>query len=287
VKRLQHGPNGLRVAVAAIVLSSLALVQGAAAALDGIQPPIPTLTGKTGDNGWWRGDVTVEWHVDLSSGFLTSTGCGPDVVVGDVEDATRTCTATYRDSSGQLYALATRTAPINIDTTPPVVVRAVPRRPPDRFRWYSRRIRVAFSGKDALSGIASCTHPAYRGPTSASATLTGRCRDVAGNIATGTYTLKYANPFLLPRKRIRVSRPPTLDWPNIERARLYNVQLWHDGKVLSRWPTRSKLRLRHAWHFEGRRIVLKPGRYDWYVWPRIKGSYRSLVGHGVFYKRAG
>jgi hypothetical protein len=124
-------------------------------------------------------------------------------------------------------------------------------------------------------------------PAIETATLTGRCRDVAGNIATGTYTLKYANPFLLPRKRTRVSRAPTLDWPNIERARLYNVQLWHDGKVLSRWPTRSKLRLRHAWHFEGRRFVLKPGRYDWYVWPRIKGSYRGLVGHGVFYKRAG
>lgn len=287
MKRRQQRRGAPRLVAAALVLCSLALAKEAAAALDGIEPPQPMLSGKTGTNGWWRGNVTVQWRVDTSSGFVGSSGCGPDVVIGDIKGATRTCSATYRDPSGQTYAVATRTAPINIDATRPHVARPEPKRPPDRYGWYSHDIRMFFSGSDTLSGIASCSAPAYRGPTSAEATVTGRCRDAAGNRAARTFTFKYAEPFLTPRKGARLVDPPLLDWPDVARARFYNVQLWHDGKVLTRWPEKSRLRLRHSWRFHGERIRLKPGRYEWYVWPRIHKRYRAAVGHSVFYKRAG
>jgi hypothetical protein len=269
-----------------VAILALIGIPGASATLDGVTLPIPSLSGTRGDNGWWRSNVTVQWQVDVSNGFIGSTGCGPDVVIGDIKGATRLCTATYKDATGT-HAVATKTVPINIDATPPVVDGARPGRRPDRYGWYSHRIRVTFSGTDALSRIASCTRPVYRGPTSASATLTGRCKDMAGNVAAGTYGLKYAEPFLTPRSGTRVTRPPILDWPTVAKAALYNVQLWHEGKVLSKWPTQSKLRLRHGWYFDGERVRLKPGRYDWYVWPRINGRYHHLVGHGIFYKRRG
>jgi hypothetical protein len=120
------------------------------------------------------------------------------------------------------------------------------------------------------------------------APVTGGCADVAGNTRERTFTFKYAEPFLTPKSGSRVSGPPRPDWPPVARAKYYNYnfQLWHDSKVLSRWPRKSSIQLRWNWSFAGRRHHLEPGRYDWYVWPRFKGRYHDLVGHAVFYVRA-
>ena len=74
--------------------------------------------------------------------------------------------------------------------------------------------------------------------------------------------------------------------PLVARAKYYNFQLWHDGKVLSRWPQKSRVELRRRWHFAGRSHTLVPGRYDWYVWPHYNGRYHARLGHAVFYVRA-
>ena len=50
---------------------------------------------------------------------------------------------------------------------------------------------MAFGGTDAVSGIDSCTSATYAGPDAAAADVSGSCRDIAGNAATRTFTLRY------------------------------------------------------------------------------------------------
>jgi hypothetical protein len=275
-----------RFCVAAAAAASLVVMSGAAASLDGITPPTAILSGTPGNSGWWRSDVTVQWNVDLGNGFVSSEGCGPAVVPAETPGTTLECSATYEDLDGGTTTVTRTTPPIRIDTTAPSVDGARPKRPPDRYGWYSHDIRINFHGSDALSGLQVCTNRVYRGPTSARASVTGRCKDLAGNTAEGTFTFKYAEPFLTPKSGTRVSGPPEPDWPRVARAKYYNFQLWHNGKVLSRWPQKSRVELRRHWHFAGRRHSLEPGRYDWYVWPHYNGRYHARLGHGVFYVRA-
>src|SRR5256885_8711060 len=56
-------------------------------------------------------------------------------------------------------------------------------RGPDHDRWYNHPVEFAFHGTDASSGLQGCSTVTYGGPDSASATVTGTCRDVAGNVA--------------------------------------------------------------------------------------------------------
>ncbi|HEX6653509.1 MAG TPA: hypothetical protein VF072_12250, partial [Thermoleophilaceae bacterium] len=48
-----------------------------------------------------------------------------------------------------------------------------------------------FTGQDATSGIASCTGGTYGGPDGAGVSVTGSCRDVAGNVTARTFTINY------------------------------------------------------------------------------------------------
>jgi hypothetical protein len=424
---------------ATVALGVLVSTHGAAASLDDVTPSISyTLTGTSGDNGWWRSNVTVHWTVSPTDGLVSTTGCDPALLVsGDVTGATRTCAATWSDPTGDT-TISKKTQAINIDKTAPTVsgspgrapnaggwynapvtvrfdatdatsgvkpasctsatysgpddstasvggscqdnagntgsdsfqlrfdatppavssatpertpdvagwynhpvsfavtsggdnlsgvascpsatysgpddatasfgarcvdnagnvgtksvslqydasgpaVQPVPARPPDRYGWYSHDIRISFVGTDAAAGVASCTEAVYGGPSSATASVTGACTDNAGNTTDRPFAFRYAEPFLTPRSGTRVASPPLLNWPDVPRVRYYNVQVWHNGKVLSRWPVRSRWQLTRTWWFNGSRHRLKPGRYDWYVWPRIGRSYRRMVGHSVFY----
>ena len=75
----------------------------------------------------------------------------------------------------------TVTITIRIDKTGPVVT-ATPSRAPDSNGWYNHALSVGYTGTDATSGMDSCV-PAqgYSGPDSANASVSGSCRDRAGN----------------------------------------------------------------------------------------------------------
>jgi hypothetical protein len=64
------------------------------------------------------------------------------------------------------------------------------------------------------------------------------------------------------------------------------VQLFRGQKLLSVWPTQSRLQLSRAWRFSGSEYHLSAGRYTWYVWPGFGslGSprYGPLIGHRTF-----
>ena len=112
--------------------------------------------------------------------------------------------------------------------------------------------------------------------------------DTAGN-ASGAVAVR-VRPLLAlvsPRRGALVTRPPLLDWRTTRGATYYNVQLFRgDRKILSRWPTRSRLQLASRWRFQGRIYRLTPGRYTWYVWPgfgrRAERQYGALIGASFF-----
>jgi hypothetical protein len=75
--------------------------------------------------------------------------------------------------------------------TPPTITSAGPERTPDFLGWYNRPVRVDFGGSDATSGIAQCASVQYAGPDGRAASVTGSCRDVAGNVTNASVSLAY------------------------------------------------------------------------------------------------
>jgi hypothetical protein len=79
-----------------------------------------------------------------------------------------------------------------IDKDKPTVTGATPDRQANGSGWYNAPVTVTLAGSDATSGIASCQQPGYNGGDSATASVSGTCRDVAGNVsAPFSFALKY------------------------------------------------------------------------------------------------
>ena len=90
-----------------------------------------------------------------------------------------------------------------------------------------------------------------------------------------------------PKDEARLRQPPRLAWTKDQKAAYYNVQILLNGvKILSVWPTKPSLALHKTWKYEGRRYTLKPGAYQWYVWPgygpRSEVKYGELLGARTF-----
>jgi hypothetical protein len=283
--RLWGKPRG-RTALA-MVLLALLVVPAASALPTGTESVTYEITDELGNvltphNGWFRRDVVVRWTVQPKP--ISTTGCEPaDPVSVETAGLTLTCTAEWTGTT-----IIRKTVPsIKIDWTPPTSVKVRATRRPDVYGWYGHRVRFVFRGTDALSGIASCSRRLYDGPNRARASVTGSCKDVAGNSTARTVRLKYSRPLLRPQRGKRVRRAPLLDWVTVTNARFYNVQVWRDDrKILTRWPRRSRLRMPRRWTHDGVRYSMRvPGRYDVYVWPRFKGRYGKSIGHTYFIRR--
>jgi hypothetical protein len=137
--------------------------------------------------GWHRSEVSISWTVSPSSAVILS-GCQPRTFTTDTPVTTEFC----RARNPQTGATATVEQEIKVDMTPPVVTGGAPARGADTNGWYNHAVPIAFSGSDQTSGIAFCTSTTYGGPDSASASLSGICRDHAGNDSSPfPYGLKY------------------------------------------------------------------------------------------------
>jgi hypothetical protein len=102
-----------------------------------------------------------------------------------------------------------------------------------------------------------------------------------------TRRTRAASALLAPRAGARVTSPPLLRWRRVPRASYYNVQLFRGSvKILSAWPTRTRLQLRARWTYLGRQRRLAAGTYRWYVWPGYgKASlrrYGRVLGGSTF-----
>jgi hypothetical protein len=152
---------------------------GALAASARALPPTvtPIVTGQLGDNGWYVNDVIVNWSI-TPPGFLVDFGCEASTAVRtDTVGRKIECQA----SSGpdKTYASVT----IRLDKTAPSVV-ARADRPPDGGGFYNHPLTVSWPATDPTSGVASCAPAsAYAGPDATGVSLSGTCRDVAGNVS--------------------------------------------------------------------------------------------------------
>jgi hypothetical protein len=173
----------------ALLVVVLAVLAGALPArAHAAAPPTATCTvpgsaSPQSCSGWFRSDVTVSWAWDPAG--VTQTDCNVVTITADTKGASVTCRVWYGDE----YVEAGKV--IRRDATPPAVTGAAPERGPDADGWFNHPVAVGFSGTDATSGLAGCEGGAYGGPDSATATVSGTCRDVAGNTSSGSFTLRY------------------------------------------------------------------------------------------------
>ena len=162
-------------------------------------PPVTTDTpsGTTGNNGWYVSPVSVTLSAtdDLSGVAATSysldgdshtTYSTPFTITGD---GNHTLTFNSTDNAGNQEVSNTRH--IAIDTTPPVVT-GTANMTVNANGWYKHPLQVSWTGTDATSGVASCnTATVYSGPDGSAIAIVGHCTDNAGNIGSGTITIKY------------------------------------------------------------------------------------------------
>ena len=136
--------------------------------------------------GWYNHPVAVVFSgTDQLSGIDTCSTppySGPDSAMAAV-------VGTCIDKAGNAGAMRPRS--LKYDETPPIVTAVRTDRPPDHGAWFNAPVRLALEATDATSGVAECPPVTYGGPDSASASLTGTCRDVAGNVAGRTFPLSF------------------------------------------------------------------------------------------------
>jgi hypothetical protein len=144
----------------------------------------PIIYGTQGANGWYTTNVTLNWVVQPVPVSGTE-GCDARTISTDTVGTRFSCHAWWPDDTD-----ITVTVTIRRDATAPAVT-AVPGRAPDANGWYNRALTVTFSGSDPTSGIESCTQAAYAGPDSPNTSVSGSCRDRAGNQTAASYALKY------------------------------------------------------------------------------------------------
>ena len=273
------GPILLRRVFAAVPAALLAalIVPTASAVPSGFVPSVTyRVTNEAGKvlrpspSAWYKQKVVVRWSVEPKAS--ETDGCELAVLLPfQTRGRTLTCTATW--ASQGLTITKKTVPPIKIDWTRPGSVRVRAGRPPDMYGWYGHQVSFLFTGRDALSGIDRCPDRVYRRPNDATASRTSFCRDRAGNVATRTVRFKYRKPLISPRRGLRTRRPPLLNWITVKKAGFYNIQLWHDGKVLSRFRHRSRFQVPRIWRQDGVRHRLRPGRYNVYVWPHFPRRY--------------
>jgi hypothetical protein len=154
---------------------------------DATAPGVSPAPGRAADaNGWYNHPVDVAFQgSDAVSGIDACTSAsysGPD-------NGSASVAGTCRDKAGNT---ASGSFALRYDATPPAAPSGTADRPPDSNGWYNHRLAVTFTASDVTSGIASCDAPSYEKPNDAAATLTGHCRDNAGNASPdGSFAFKF------------------------------------------------------------------------------------------------
>jgi len=171
----------VRIRFALVSLAALLCVLVPAAHAAGPVVSYSVTAGNAGDNGWYLTNVTAS----ISVSGATDTTC-PGVKTFTQNGDALDCTATDGTSTVTFHLQ------FKIDKDAPTVTGAAPARGADANGWYRAPVAVSFSGSDGTSGLASCSQPTFSGPDSATAAVSGTCRDKAGNTsAPSSFGLKY------------------------------------------------------------------------------------------------
>lgn len=253
-----------------------------------------TVSRPPDSNGWYNHPVTAALSDSSFSGIAY---CSPGTYSGP-STTSATVSGTCYDNAGK-WVTAT-SAPFLYDATRPSL--AASAYPGDRtvsLNWQTGGdIAPIVLVRVVRSTVGDRAVTVYHGTGSgyqdnhvrngARYRYTITAWDQAGNAATQTLVVTPGARLLGPINGVHLASPPLLSWTPIRGATYYNVQLYRNGsaKVLSAWPVHASLQLRHKWRFDGRRYKLKPGRYQWYVWPgfgkRRAARYGQRIGSGTF-----
>ena len=116
-----------------------------------------------------------------------------------------------------------------------------------------------------------------------------RCVDASGNRSAGVaiVAVPHRNMLRSPKDGAALKKPPKLVWARDAEADYYNLQLLRNKvRIFAAWPTKTTFALKKGWKYQGRRYALRPGRYEWFVWPgfgpRKDVNYGTLLGARSF-----
>jgi hypothetical protein len=149
-------------------------------------PPVitPVITGTLGNDGWYRGNVTVRWTASDPESAYEWPGqtCGQRTVTSDTAGVTFTCTTT---SAG---GVASQSVTIKRDATAPTLSFGTATPAADANGWRYGDVSVPFTTSDATSGVlsTSSTNPVVIGGSGTGLTQAVTVTDRAGNTATFT-----------------------------------------------------------------------------------------------------
>jgi hypothetical protein len=104
---------------------------------------------------------------------------------------------------------------LKYDATAPLATGS-PSRAPNGNSWYSAPLTVSFQGADPTSGVESCTAAqSYAGPDTAATSMSGSCRDRAGNAsASAVFAFRYDATPPVVTEGIAVRPPDRGGWYN-------------------------------------------------------------------------
>lgn len=264
--------------------------------VDAADPVVtPTPSRPPDQNGWYNHPVTVSFD---GSAFSSIASCTDPVTYSGPDTSGAVLTGTCTSVAGNT---ASASLSLRYDATPPTLdVTATPGDRSVMVHWRTS------TGLAPLASLLVVRTPGLRGaaasvlpPQSAAGSYddsrvrtrvryryTLTATDQAGNVTVQSVVVRPGPQLLTPASEARLSGPPLLSWTAVPRATYYNVQLFRGRKVLSAWPSRARLQLERTWRFGGRLQRLRPGRYQWYVWPgfgsRASARYGRAVGSGVF-----
>ena len=140
------------------------------------------VTGTLGNNGWYTGDVEVNWLIDEVGGVESVVGCDTSMVDTDTAGVTFGCTVVSAGGS------TSRSVTIKRDATAPVVSFGTPSPLPNANGWNKTNVNIPFTRSDALSGVASASaaSPLVLATEGAGLTAQITVTDNAGNSTTAT-----------------------------------------------------------------------------------------------------
>ena len=117
-----------------------------------------------------------------------------------------------------------------------------------------------------------------------------RCVDASGNRSAGVavVAVPHRNMLRSPKDGAALKKPPKLVWTRDAEADYYNLQLLRNNvRIFAAWPTKATFALKKGWKYQGRKYALRPGRYEWFVWPgfgpRKNVNYGTLLGTRSFF----
>ena len=116
-----------------------------------------------------------------------------------------------------------------------------------------------------------------------------RCVDASGGRSAGVavVAVPHRNMLRSPKDGAALKKPPKLVWTRDAEADYYNLQLLRNNvRIFAAWPTKATFALKKGWKYRGRKYALRPGRYQWFVWPgvgpRKDANYGTLLGTRSF-----